>query len=181
MTAVHAEHFFNLYINFPKKQQTKENYFYTRCYGILFQMAEQNESNANQALSKAEMGERLKVEIRKGFATQKFRTGSPRSKKFSGAFWKHGILQVYVGNTDEIVKNAYYCQSCDEIIITNAQGGTAPLNRHVGDHKNAKHKISRQHIAELLVCGFRLGTRYQQEPSEEYVLENLPKIKEKEW
>lgn len=142
-------------------------------------MAEQNEPNATEGLNK--IGEQLKVEIRKGFATQKFRTGSPKSKKFKGGFWQHGILQVYVGNTDEIVKNVYYCQTCDEILITNAQGGTAPLNRHVGDHKNAKHKISRQHIAELLVCAFRLGTRYQQEPSEEYFLGNLPKIKEKEW
>lgn len=80
-----------------------------------------------------------------------------------------------------MVKDSYYCKPCDEIIITNAKSGTAALNRHVDDHRNGKHRIRRIHVAEMLVIAVRIGISFGQELSLEYFMENLPKLKEKEW
>lgn len=125
--------------------------------------------------------DRIKDDIRKGFATQNYTTGSPKNKKYKGDYWKHGILQIFVGQTDEVVKNCYYCKQCNDIIITNAQCGTATLNRHVFKHRRASFRISRIKVAEMLVFAMRIGVLYGQELSTEYFLENLPNIKEKEW
>lgn len=101
--------------------------------------------------------------------------------KYKGDYWKHGILQIFVGQTDEVVKNCYYCKQCNDIIITNARCGTGALNRHVADHKKSSHCISRIKAAEMLVFALRIGVLYGREMSTEYFLENLPNIKEKEW
>lgn len=119
-------------------------------------------------------------EIRRGFATQKFYTDHPKSTKFSGAFWRH-MLQIFEKESNEVVKDAYYCTICDEIIIANARVGTAKLNRHVKDHTDAKERIERVKIAELVRECVRLGIKYGREVSVDYVLRTMPKPKSGSW
>lgn len=148
-------------------------------------MAEQvipNEQPKNDGgkLSKEEE-ERLKGEIRRGFATQTYYTGLPKSKKFHGGYWNHGILQIFERQTDALVKDIYYCKPCDEIIFASAKVGTATLNRHVDDHENGKFRIRRIDVVEMLMKAVHIGVSFGQELSVKYFLENLPKPKEKEW
>lgn len=119
-------------------------------------------------------------EIRRGFATQKYYTSHPKSKKFSGAFWRD-MLQIFEKESNEVVKDAYYCSSCDEVIVANARGGTAKLNRHVKDHTGAKERIERVKVAELVRECVRLGIKYGKEVSMDYVLRTMPKPKSGSW
>lgn len=139
----------------------------------------ENPQNPPAKMTK-EMEQNLKDEIRRGFASQKYYTSAPRSKKFCGGFWSREIRQIFDQDGDRLLANLYYCNTCDEIIVTTAKGGTAKINRHVSDHSNAFTRIRRKEIAQTIVRAIFIGVQYGQLFDEDYVLSHMPKPKA-EW
>lgn len=118
-------------------------------------------------------------EIRHGFANGKFYTSSPKSKKYSGGFWRQNILQIFEKETDKLVENVYYCNTCDELIFCNGSGGTAKINRYVSDHLNSVIKIKRVDMAEMLHKACSIAVQYGEVFNTQYFLDNFVKPKQK--
>lgn len=142
-------------------------------------MADETEANVLGIVAK-DKEQKFKEKIRRGFATKTYYSSSPQSKKYSGHYWTQNIRQIFETEGSKLVEHAYYCVTCDDIIITNARTGTGKINRHIKDHLNAFAKIRRVQVAEMLSKCVSIGIKYGLELDVDFFLQHIPRPKT-EW
>lgn len=75
----------------------------------------------------------------------------PKNKKFSSEQWKMGIKFLYDADSNEEIKNWYFCEKCAWVQNVLLGGGTGNLLKHARQHLQETYKFTKSELVELLI------------------------------